>query len=346
VPDQPSLFDLDSPDPAPPELPTPQDSLSTTPMPTGTDLPLPLRGRSGNHDDGAVELLAALAGGGVALDQVAHRLVDAVPVPPLDSADWRAVAAWLTDAVDRCPDYWVGVRIRRAALALLRRQLRARRWAENHEQAVARKAAEIAAREAGTYWRDRDARRAATRPVHIETSDESWSVFKAETIGRGETVGEILGALVRRVLAVREPLAPPAEPGHADSRETAVALGASPGWPSTTRAGDPSGLSPRSAASPPPGRWAYSLSGPASTRKMMHRRRPGGLEGSLPLAKRILNHLQIRRRQVVIDMSLFVRAARPPDRGGPSRTRSAPIPLCQSGAPSSAPLVPNPGRSG
>lgn len=88
-------------------------------------------------------------------------------------------------------------------------------WAEFHEQAVSKKAAEIAAREAGTYWRDRDARRAATKPVHIETSDESWSVFKAETVGRGETVGEILGAMVRRVLAVGQPLAPPAEPGHA-----------------------------------------------------------------------------------------------------------------------------------
>jgi len=184
-------------------------------MPDGTDLPLPLRGRSGNHDDRAVELLVALSAGGVSLDQVAHRLVDAVLAPPLDSADWRAVEAWLTNAVDRCPDYWAGVRIRRAALDLLWQQLRARRWAECHEQAVSRKAAEIAAREAGTYWRDRDARRAATKPVHIETSDESWSAFKAETIGRGETVGEILGAMVRRVLAVGQPLAPPAEHGLA-----------------------------------------------------------------------------------------------------------------------------------
>jgi len=62
----------------------------------------------------------------VSLDQVAHRLVDAVPAPPLD-ADWRAVEASLAKAVDRCPDYWAGVRIRRAALELLRQRSRARR---------------------------------------------------------------------------------------------------------------------------------------------------------------------------------------------------------------------------
>ena len=140
--------------------------------------------------------------------------------PPLDSADWRAVEVWLAKAVHRCPDYWAGVRIRRAALDLLWQQCRARRWAEYYEQAVSKKAAEIAAREAGTYWRDRDARRVATKPVHIETSYESWSAFKAETLARGETAGVTLGAMVRRVLAVGQPLAAP----------SATSLRGQPGW--------------------------------------------------------------------------------------------------------------------
>ncbi len=213
MPDEPTLFD-------PPADPVAFDtdrrppwSDPAAPMQIDTDLPLPLRGRSGNHDDRAVELLAALAEAGVSLDQVAHRLVDAVPAPPLDSADLRAVEAWLTNAAARCPDYWTGVSIRRAALDLRRQERRARRWAEHHEQALTKQAADIAAREAGTYWRDRDSRRVATKPVHIEISDESWSAFKAENLAGGETVGEILGALVRRAVAVGQPLDAPAHPG-------------------------------------------------------------------------------------------------------------------------------------
>lgn len=199
----------------PPSTPTtgPLGQTPATPMQIDTDLPLPLRGRSGNHNDRAVELLAALAEAGVSLDQVAHRLVDAVPAPPLDATDLRAVEAWLTNVMARCPDYWTGLSIRRAALDLLRQHRRARRWAAHHEQALTKRAADIAAREAGTYWRDRDARRAATKPVHIETSDESWSAFKAETLARGETVGEMLAAMVRRAVADGQPLGAPADHG-------------------------------------------------------------------------------------------------------------------------------------
>lgn len=66
MPDQPTLFD---PPPDPAAFDTghrPPRSDPATPVQIYTDLPLPLSGRSGNHNDRAVELLTALAeaGGG------------------------------------------------------------------------------------------------------------------------------------------------------------------------------------------------------------------------------------------------------------------------------------------
>ncbi len=147
MPDQPSLFDLDPPDPAPQELTTPQDSLSTTPMPDGTDLPLPLRGRSGNSDDSVVEALRAA---GVGLEAIVEIVTGSVEAPPLNTVDRREVVRWVERAADRIIDPEQGRRLRRTVLDLLDAQLHLDYDAKVHAQRVERLAAVAAARAAGT----------------------------------------------------------------------------------------------------------------------------------------------------------------------------------------------------
>lgn len=53
-----------------------------------------------------------------------------------------------------------------------------------------------AAKAAGTYWRDRDARRRATRPIHVDVDPDAWATLKLDAVRRRTTVGESVGAMV------------------------------------------------------------------------------------------------------------------------------------------------------
>ena len=197
MPDQPSLFDLDPPEPALQELPTSQDSLSTTPMPDGTDLPLPLRGRSGNPEDAVVQALRAA---GIGLEAIVELVTGGVEAPPLHTVDRRDVARWVERAADRIIDPEQGRRLRRTALDLLDAQLHLDHHAKAHARRVKRLAEVAAARAAGTYWRDRDARRTSTRPIHVDVDPAAWSALKTTAIRSGTTLGEMVGCLVRAEL--------------------------------------------------------------------------------------------------------------------------------------------------
>ncbi len=197
VPDQPSLFDLDPPEPAPQEPPSSQDSLSTTPMPDGTDLPLPLRGRSGNPDDAVVQALRAA---GIGLEAIVELVTGGVEAPPLNTVDRREVLRWVERAAERIIDPDQGRRLRRTVLDLLDAQLHLDYHARMHARRVERLAEVAAARAAGTYWRDRDARRTSTRPIHVDVDPAAWAALKSVAIRRRTTVGEMVGCLVRAEL--------------------------------------------------------------------------------------------------------------------------------------------------
>lgn len=194
VPDQPSLFDLDPPDPAAQELPTPQNNLSTTPKPDDTDLPLPLRGRSGNSDDAVIQALRAA---GVGLETIVELVTGGVEAPPLKTVDRREVLRWVERAADRMIDPDQGRRLRRTVLDLLDAQLHLNYHAKVHARRVERLAEIAAARAAGTYWRDRDARRTSTRPIHVDVDPAAWAALKAAAIRSATTLGEMVGCLVR-----------------------------------------------------------------------------------------------------------------------------------------------------
>ena len=197
MPDQPSLFDLDPPDPARQELPTPQDSLSTTPMPDGTDLPLPLRGRSGNSDDAVIQALRAA---GVSLETIVEIVSGGVEAPPLNTMERREVLRWAEQASDRMIGPDQGRRLRRAVLDLLDAQFHLDYHAKVHAQRIERLAEAAAARAAGTYWRDRDSRRTSTLPIHVDVDLAAWAALKTMAIRSGTTLGEMVGRLVRAEL--------------------------------------------------------------------------------------------------------------------------------------------------
>ncbi len=116
MPDQPSLFDPVPAEPAPQEPPRSQESLSTTPMPDDTDLPLPLRGRSGNADD---DVIQALRAAGVGLEAIVEIVTGGVEAPPLNTVDRREVLRWVERAAARMIDPDQGRRLRRTVLDLL-----------------------------------------------------------------------------------------------------------------------------------------------------------------------------------------------------------------------------------
>ena len=194
MPDQPSLFDLDPPEPAPQEPPSSQDCLSTTPMPDDTDLPLPLRGRSGNPDDAVVR---ALRSAGIGLEAIVEIVTGGVEAPPLNTVDRRDVIRWVERAAARMIDPDQGRRLRRTVLDLLDAQLHLDHHARAHARRFERLAEVAAAQTAGTYWRDRDGRRTSTRPIHVDVDPAAWAALKAAVIRTGTTLGEMIGSLVR-----------------------------------------------------------------------------------------------------------------------------------------------------
>lgn len=147
-------------DPAPT---TPSEPWSD-PLPNVTDLLGPPRGTEGSHDTThLVELLEALLDQGHDPAELAKDLWRRVPAPPLEDMDWRATRNWLDAALRAAPTYDDMVDLRRATRDVLEYRWRAARWVDDHRRTVEAKQAELAARDAGTYWRERDARRSATR---------------------------------------------------------------------------------------------------------------------------------------------------------------------------------------
>jgi hypothetical protein len=57
------------------------------------------------------------------------------------------------------------------------------------------------AKEAGTYWADRDRRRKAQQPTHVEVDPDAWTAMKTQVHGRGRSLGDSIGYLVHAEIA-------------------------------------------------------------------------------------------------------------------------------------------------
>src|SRR5213080_417421 len=132
----------------------------TNPSNEHTDLPLSPCGNNGNEIRAFDDVITYIA-------RLFREMVEALPQPPYELVDTRAVSDWIERAAP-------GVARRRERERLLREAERVlwSDWtsliaAERKRTQLARAAADLAARKAGTYWRDRDSHRAATRPAHV-----------------------------------------------------------------------------------------------------------------------------------------------------------------------------------
>ena len=200
--DPPTLFEPAQPSPDPiSHLPVERWS---DPLPNVTDLPGSLKGTGGSHNAHLVELLQALLDRGHDPANLADELWSQLPAPPLAERDWRAIRDWLDVAVRLAPTYKDLEDLRRATRLVLADRWRVAHWFESHRRTVEAEQAELEAREAGTYWRDRDARRTATRPLHIDVDDETWSAFKRDVANRGDTLGAAIGRLVTEAVDQRQ----------------------------------------------------------------------------------------------------------------------------------------------
>lgn len=199
MPHQPSLFDNALHLAAPDASGQPPRADASNPPSTDTDLPLPLCGRSGNHDAAALQALRAA---GIGLEEVVQLVTRAVDAPPLNTVDTRDVVEWIERACDRIIDPYRGRRLRRAVLDLLDAQYHLD-YAAEHARRVQRLAEVAAARAAGTYWRDRDGCRKATRPIHVDVDPEAWATLRVDALRRRTTAGEAVGALVRAEVEAR-----------------------------------------------------------------------------------------------------------------------------------------------
>jgi len=166
-------------------------------MQDDTDLPLPLRGRSGNHADAAEQALEVLTAAGISLEEIVDLVTGATPAPPLHTTDRGEVMRWLQLASDRIIDFETGRRVRRGVLEILDAQFHLEHHARRHAERIAAQAERHAAKAAGTYWRERDARRATRRPIHVEVDPEAWAAMKLDTIRTRTTVGEAVGVLIQ-----------------------------------------------------------------------------------------------------------------------------------------------------
>ena len=85
---------------------------------------------------------------------------------------------WADRAADQMVDPRRSRWLRRVVTDLLDAQFRLDHHAAEHTRNLQRHAEIASARRARTYWRDRDARRSATRPTHFEVDPEACQRMK------------------------------------------------------------------------------------------------------------------------------------------------------------------------
>ena len=142
-------------------------------------------------------MLVALRVAGIGLEEIVDLVSGAAEAPPLNSVDAGEVHRWVERAAERMIDPRRVRRLRRAVAELLDAQFVLDHRAAEHSERLQYLAEVAAARRAGTYWRDRDARRTATRPIHVEVDPQAWQLVKLDAIRRGATLGEAVGELIQ-----------------------------------------------------------------------------------------------------------------------------------------------------
>ena len=169
--------------------PTLFDQIDAEPFKTHTDLPLTQSVNGGNHAGGRA---AADADPWMLLDEAARHLAD----PPLDLVDTEAVLAWVDRAGQGLTVRQDRRRLARAAMRVLERDFQTAMNVGRLREQLERQEADQRARQAGTYWAERDKRRRAQQPTHVEVDRDAWRAMRVVATRRGRSLGEEVGRLV------------------------------------------------------------------------------------------------------------------------------------------------------
>ena len=193
--------------------PTRFDHNDADPFQTHTDLPLTLRVNGGNHA-GVPDVESE--GPWLLLDDAARRLPD----PPIDVLDPEAVVEWIERATERLAFRRDRRRLARDAMRLLDRDFQTAMNVGRLRQQLDHQEADQCARLAGTYWSERDKRRKAQQPTHVEVERHAWRAVRAAASRRGRSVGHEVGRLVVAEVARPSSRSPVALDGGRRDRES------------------------------------------------------------------------------------------------------------------------------
>lgn len=164
---------------------------------TCTDLPLLPGGNSGN------EVRAPDVEASTDIARLLSEMFEPLPEPPFELLDSRAVREWIDLATQRLLFRRVRQELLRDAMRVLEDEWQTAMTSERLRQQAARQQDRLRAKQGGGYWRDRDARRRAPRPVHVVVDPAAWARAKAAASTRRSSVGVLVGELVTR--EVRRP---------------------------------------------------------------------------------------------------------------------------------------------
>ena len=126
------------------------------------------------------------------LDDAARRLPD----PPIDVLDAQAVFEWVARASASLVFREDRRRLAREAMRILERDFQTAMNVGRLRQQLERQQADHWARQVGTYWADRDKRRRAQQPTHVDVDLDAWRAIRADAVRRGRGVGQDVGHLV------------------------------------------------------------------------------------------------------------------------------------------------------
>lgn len=164
---------------------------------TCTDLPLLPGGNNGN-EVGAPDVEAST--------DIARLLIDVfepLPEPRFEFLDTREVRDWINRATAHLIFRRDRQELLTEAMHVLKDDWRTAMTSERLHQQAIRQQARLRAKQEGGYWRARDARRRATRPVHVFVDLAAWGRAKAAAAARRSSIGVVVGEVVSR--EVRRP---------------------------------------------------------------------------------------------------------------------------------------------
>jgi len=119
-----------------------------------------------------------------------------LPAPPVEWLDAEAVLDWIERASARLLFRRDRQRLLRDAMRVLDDDWRTALATDRLREQLDRQEDRLAAKAAGTYWRERDAYRRATQSVHVVVDGEAWDRAKLEAMVQQSSVGSVVGRLV------------------------------------------------------------------------------------------------------------------------------------------------------